>query len=421
MGDRALTRAANAGLDCTFRFANPAAPLQGDAFRVHPMRLPHMPEYAKLLSTTAATRASRALAILGAVALVVVAGCGGKDEARRPRVPVTVATAVQKDVPYSLIATGTVEAIESAAVGSNVGGVVTRLGFREGSDVAQGQVLFELDPRPFRAAYEQWRSALARDRAQAGAARLDAERARALLGQQLTSQADFEQRSATAEALAANVNADSAAMEAARLNLQYATIRAPIAGRTGRRLVNVGDYVKAATSEPLVTINRTNPVRVRFNIPQDAVPMLTRHRGSAWVQIRTSPADSAGRKGRLAFVDNAVDPMSGTLLIKGEFDNRDGGLMPGQYVDVRLVLYTDSRALVVPEPAITDGQQGRYVYVLNADSTVSPRPVEVSRLVDELAIVSSGLKPGETVITDGQLRLSPGARVVVRSQGQARP
>ena len=376
-----------------------------------------MLEYPKVPITAAAALAALVVASLAAF---LIAGCGGDKEARRPRVPVTVAAAVVMDVPYSLIATGTVEAMETAAVGSNVGGVVTRLGFREGSDVAQGQVLFELDPRPFRAAYEQWRSALARDRAQAGAARLDAERARALLAQELTSQADFEQRTATAEALAANVRADSAAMEAARLNLQYATIRAPIAGRTGRRLVNVGDYVKAATSEPLVTINRTNPVRVRFNIPQDAVPQLTRHRGTAWVQIRTSPADSAGRRGRLAFVDNAVDPLSGTLLLKGEFDNRDGRLMPGQFVDVRLVLYTDPGAIVVPEPAVTSGQQGTYVYVLNPDSTVSPRPVGVSRTLDEMTIISSGLKPGETVVTDGQLRLSPGARVVVRSQDHVR-
>lgn len=365
--------------------------------------------------------ARRALVPAALTLTLATTGCGGDQEARRPRVPVTVAAAIRMDVPYSLIASGTIEAIESAAVGSNVGGVVTRLGFREGSDVREGQVLFELDQRPFRAAYEQWRSTLARDRAQAGAARLDAERARALLAQELTSQADFEQRTATAEALAATVRADSAAMESARLNLQYATIRAPISGRTGRRLVNVGDYVKAATSEPLVTINRTHPVRVKFSIAQDAVQQLLRHRATAWVQIRTSPADSAGRRGRLAFVDNAVDPMSGTLLLKGEFDNRDGRLMPGQFVDVRLVLYTDPQAIVVPEPAVTNGQQGPYVYVLNADSTVTPRPVGISRTLDELTIVSSGLEAGETVVTDGQLRLSPGARVVVRSQDPVRP
>lgn len=361
------------------------------------------------------------LAALAILTTFAAAGCGAKQQERRPRVPVAVATAVRRDVPFALTATGTLEAIETAEVGSQVGGVVTRVAFREGSDVQAGQVLFELDPRPFRAAYEQWRSALARDRAQAGAARLDAERARQLYEKQLTSQAEFEQRTATAEALAAAVSADSAAMEAARLNLQYATVRAPIPGRTGRLLVHVGDYVKAATSEPLVTINRVNPVRARFAIPQDVVPQLLRHRGGAYVVIHTSDADTLGRRGRLAFVDNTVDPLSGTLTLKGEFDNRDQQLIPGQFVDVRLVLYTDAKAVVVPSPAVTLGPQGPYVYVLNPDSTVAPRPVGVTRSVDEWTILATGLEPGETVVTDGQLRLSPGARVVVRAGGGNRP
>jgi multidrug efflux system membrane fusion protein len=367
--------------------------------------------------------AARGVSILALAALAALAGagCGPARQDRRPRVPVLVASSVLRDMPFALVTTGTLEAIETAEVGSQVGGVVTRVSFREGSDVQAGQVLFELDPRPFRAAFEQWRSALARDRAQAGAARLDAERARHLFEQQLTSQADFEQRTASAEALAAAVGADSAAMEAARLNLQYATIRAPISGRTGRLLVHAGDYVKAATSEPLVTVNRVNPVRASFSIPQDAVPLVMRHRADAYVVIRTSDSDSTGRRGRLAFVDNAVDPLSGTLMMKGEFGNADRQLMPGQFVNVRLVLYTDRRAIVVPTPAVTTGQQGPYVYVLNPDSTVTPRPIGVARTVDEWTIVSKGLQAGETVVTDGQLRLSPGARVVVRSVEQARP
>ena len=362
----------------------------------------------------AALRAGVCVALAAAVATT---GCSGKKQDRRPRVPVTVATAQQRDMPYALTATGTLEAIETADVGSQVGGVVTRVAFREGDFVAQGAVLFELDPRPFRASYEQWRSALARDKAQAGAARLDAERARQLFEKQLTSQADYEQRTAAAEALAATVSADSAAMEAARLNLQYATIRAPISGRTGRLLVHVGDYVKAASSEALVTINRTDPVRVRFAVPQDEVPQVLAHRGSAHVVIRTGAADSTGRRGRLAFVDNAVDPLSGTLTLKGEFDNRDGRLIAGQFVDVRLVLYTQPKAVVVPAPAVTTGPQGPYVYVLEADSTVKPRPVTVARTVDETTILSKGVTAGETVVTDGQLRLSPGAKVVVRTGG----
>lgn len=375
-----------------------------------------MPAYR--ISPSAARRAGVSIALAAALA---VAGCSGQKQDRRPRVPVTVAAAVQRDMPFALTATGTLEAIETADVGSQVGGVVTRVAFREGDFVQQGAVLFELDPRPFRAAYEQWRSALARDRAQAGAARLDAERARQLFEKQLTSQAEYEQRTAAAEALAATLGADSAAMEAARLNLQYATIRAPISGRTGRLLVHVGDYVKSASSDPLVTINRTDPVRARFAVPQDAVPQVLRHRASAYVVIHTSEADSTGRRGRLAFVDNAVDPLSGTLTLKGEFDNRDGRLIPGQFVDVRLVLFTDPRAVVVPAPAVTTGPQGTYVYVLEADSTVKPRPVTVARTVDETAILSKGVSAGETVVTDGQLRLSPGAKVVVRSGGGSQP
>jgi len=324
-------------------------------------------------------------------------------------------------VPFALVATGTIEASESAEVGSQVGGVVTRVALREGSDVVAGQVLFELDQRPFRASYEQLRAALIRSRAQYGAARLDADRARQLYEKDLTSQADYEQRTAAAEALAAVVSADSSSVEAAKLNLQYATIRAPISGRTGRRMVDVGDYVKAATSEPLVTINRVNPVRVRFNVPQDVLPELMRHRANAYVVLHASQSDTAGRRGRLAFVDNAVDPQSGTLMLKGEIENGDRSLMPGQYVDVRLVLYTDRKAIVVPAPAVTSGPQGPYVYVLNADSTVTPRPVDVSRTVDETTLLSNGLKAGETVVTDGQLRLSPGARVVVRAPEGARP
>jgi multidrug efflux system membrane fusion protein len=378
--------------------------------------MPHRNPFVATLRT--ATR----LGLAGSFLVLALAGCAGAKDPRRPRVPVLVAKALQRDVPFALISTGTIEPIETAEVGSQVGGVVTRVAFNEGSEVNTGDVLFELDPRPFRAALEQLRSALARDRAQYGAARLDAERAHQLYEQQLTSQADYEQRSAAAEALAAAVRADSAAADAAKLNLQYATIRAPITGRTGRLLVHVGDYVKSATSEPLVTINRLHPVRVRFSIPQDAVPLVMKHRGvGAFVVIRTSDDDSIGIRGRLAFIDNAVDPASGTLTLKGEFQNHDQRLMPGQFVDVRLVLYTDAKALVIPAPAVTTGQRGAYVYVLNPDSTVSPRPISVSRTVDEMSIVTHGLKAGETVVTDGQLRLSPGARVVVRpaAQGQS--
>lgn len=341
-------------------------------------------------------------------------GCARPKTSRNVRVPVRVADTVVQPMPFVLTSVGTVEALRTASVGSQVGGVVTRIAFREGDSVRRGQVLIQLDPRPFRAALDQASAALARDRARAETARLDAERSKRLYEEKVLSDAEWDQKRAEAEALAATVRADSAAVAVARLHLEYASIRAPISGRTGRLVVNVGDYVRAATSEPLVTILEPHPIRVRFTIPERDVPLLQRHlRAGPRVEIR--PGIGAPREGKLIFVDNAVDPVSGTLLLKGEFANADGSLVPGQFVDVRLVLYVAERALVIPAQAVSTGQQGPYVYVVQPDSTVSVRPVEIEHTQDELAVVRSGLKPGEPVVTDGQLRLSPGARVVIRT------
>jgi len=321
---------------------------------------------------------------------------------------------MERDMPFALDATGSVEALQTAAVGSQVGGVVTRVAFHEGDNVRVGQLLFQLDPRPFQEAWDQAMAALARDRSQAETARNDAQRAKVLYEQNILAQSEWDQTRGNAEALAATVRADSAAANTARLNLEYAAIRAPISGRTGRLMVHVGDYVKPSTSDPLVTIIQPYPVRVTFKVPERDVPLVQRYRHTnPRVQVE---ADSgrAALEGKLVFVDNAVDPASGTLLLKGEFPNRDGRLVPGQFVDVRLVLYVAPRAVVVPTQAVASGQQGTYVYVLNADSTVSTRPVEVERTVDELAIVARGLRAGEPVVTEGQMRLSPGAKVLVR-------
>jgi len=348
--------------------------------------------------------------------MLVTHGCGGaKPKPRSPRVPVTIAIAQQRPMPFALVSTGTVEPVETAAVGSQVGGTIMQVSFREGDEVAKGKELFRLDVRPFRTALAQAQATLAKDRAQAEAARLESARAAKLAQQGLLSQANWDQKRTAAESWVATVRADSAAAADARLNLEYASIRAPISGRTGRLLAHQGDYVRAATTDPLVTINQTRPVRVRFTVPASEVPMVQRYRDAHPVVIaRASGADSSRFEGELVFVDNAVDPASGTLLLKGEFPNRDGRLVPGEFVDVRLVLYVEPNANVVPSAAVTSGQGGTFVYVVNRDSTVTPRNVTVSRTVDELAIVKGGLQPGETVVTDGQLRLSPGAKVLVR-------
>jgi multidrug efflux system membrane fusion protein len=290
-----------------------------------------------------------------------------------------------------------------------------RIPFREGDEVQSGQVLIELDPRPFRATLDQALGTLRRDLAQADAALHDRDRSKVLFEQGAIAQADWDQKLAAAESAVATAHMDSAAVAQARLNLQYATIRAPIAGQSGRLNVHVGDLVKAATSDPLVTINQIHPVRVRFTVPENTVNDVMRYRDKGpKVIVQAEAPDTVEMVGKLVFVDNAVDQSSGTLMLKGEFPNRDGRLVPGQFVDVRLVLFQDPHATVVPAQSVTIGQQGPYVYVLNADSTVTARPITVSRTVDEFTIVSGGLRPGEVVVTDGQLRLAPGAKVVVR-------
>lgn len=346
--------------------------------------------------------------------LLVSPGCREKRAPRSARVAVSLATAMERDMPFALDATGSVEALQTAAVGSQVGGVVTRVAFHEGDNVRVGQLLFQLDPRPFQEAWDQAMAALARDRSQAETARNDAQRAKVLYEQNILAQSEWDQTRGNAEALAATVRADSAAANTARLNLEYAAIRAPISGRTGRLMVHVGDYVKPSTSDPLVTIIQPYPVRVTFKVPERDVPLVQRYRHTDPLVQVEADSGRAALEGKLVFVDNAVDPASGTLLLKGEFPNRDGRLVPGQFVDVRLVLYVAPRAVVVPTQAVASGQQGTYVYVLNADSTVSTRPVEVERTVDELAIVARGLRAGEPVVTEGQMRLSPGAKVLVR-------
>lgn len=356
--------------------------------------------------------------LLVLAAAIAIAGCSSQKKTRSVRVPVKVARAEEQSMPYALSAVGTVEALRTAAVGSQVGGVITRIAFREGDQVGRGQVLIQIDPRPFRAALEQAKATLQRDRAQAETARLEAERSKTLFQANVLSQSEWDQKRSAAEALAATVRADEASVMNASLNLEYATIRSPIAGRTGRLHVNVGDYVKTGTSDPLVTVIQPNPIRVRFTIPERDVPALQRHlREKPKVQIAAPGGETV--EGALVFVDNAVDPVSGTLLLKGEFPNPDGRLVPGQFLDVKLVLYVAPRAIVVPSLAVSNGQQGAYVYVVNPDSTVTTRPVQVDRTVDELTIVASGLKPGEAVVTDGQLRLSPGAKVVIKKAGPA--
>ena len=366
------------------------------------------------LVSTADRRRPPAVALALLLLVPLASGCSESRARRNTSIPVVVAAVERRNVPYEIEATGTVEPLQSAEVTAQVGGLVTRVGFREGDEVRAGQLLFQIDPGPYRAAVERAAAVLSRDRAQAEAARLQFERAQKLVEGQMISAQEFETKRADTEALRATVNADSAALVAARLDLANASVRAPIGGRTGSLMLHVGDLAKE-NSGVMVTINRMRPILVRFTVPQADLGAVRALQGrELHVDVTPSGGDSSWAGGSLVFVDNQVDAGSGTVLLKAEFANRDNRLWPGGFVRVRLRLYEQDRAVVVPTPAVSNSQKGTYCYVVKADTTVEARPVVVSRTWGNLSVIAEGVDPGEIVVTDGQLRLSPGARAQVR-------
>lgn len=350
-----------------------------------------------------------------ALAPCLLLACSHTGAGAPPRVPVTVARAEQRAVPYEIIATGTVEPRQTASVQAQVTGVLTHVAFREGADVVSGQILFQIDGRPFEAALDQAQAILARDRAQAQNATLDAQRYETLVKRDYVTKSDYEAKRAAAEALEAAVRADSAAVANAQLNLDWATVRAPISGRTGRLLVREGNLVRANAADPLVVINQTRPILVRFAVPEQHLADIQRYRQNRLpVLVSPSKTDTVYREGVLTFVDNNVDTATGTVLLKGEFPNRDNALWPGEFVNTRLQLYVEQQALVVPAQAVMTGQQGTYLFVLNQDGTARSQPVTVERAAGAYAVLSQGVRLGEQVVTDGQVRLVSGARVEVK-------
>ena len=352
-------------------------------------------------------------------ALLGLAACARKSAPPPPEaVPVTAAAVERKSIPVEITAIGHVEAYSTVSVKSQVNGTLMSVGFREGQPVRQGDLLFRIDPRPFEATLAQAQANLARDRAQEKNAAAEIERYAALVQKDYVTREQYDQVKANAEALASTVKAGEAAVENARLQLLYCTIAAPISGRTGSLLLHPGNVVKANDDKPMVVINQVQPVYVTFASPESFLADLQSRPRGASLAVSAAPAGdpSHPRRGELTFVDNAVDPTTGTITAKATFANTDGTLWPGQYVNVAVVLKNEPDAVVVPSPAVQTGQSGPYVYVIKADSTVESRPVAIERTQGTLSIVSKGLAPGEQVVTDGQLRLTPGVRVEVKTE-----
>jgi multidrug efflux system membrane fusion protein len=358
------------------------------------------------------------LRLLAALCLLGSA-CAKKDPVKAPPVPVTVATAETRAVPYELVATGTVEPIQTVAVLPQVSGPILRIAFREGQDVRKGQVLFELDPRPFQAAYKQAEGILARDRATATNAEEQAKRYASLAAKEYVTAEQNDAARSDAAAASATVAASQAAADQANLNLQYATIRAPISGRTGSLRVREGNLVRSSDTSPLVTINQIQPILVRFAVPASNLGAIQRYRSDRMTVFASPTGGGSESEGTLVFVDNAVDTTTGTILLKGGFPNASGALWPGEFVNVRLRLYVNQNALVVPSSAVVTGQQGSIVFVVQPDSSAATKKVTVERSAGSMTIVSGDIKPGDRVVTDGQLRLRQGAKVQIKSRGDS--
>jgi multidrug efflux system membrane fusion protein len=362
----------------------------------------------------------------GAAALLALLGSGvGSSSCARgtanaaapaPAVPVVIGEARLQPVAEELRAVGQVEAFSTVAVKSQVTGVVTAAHFREGADVRKGDLLFTIDPRPFEAALHQAQAALARDRAQLANTVAEQRRGEELFRQGILSQETYEQRRTAADAQSAQAKADEAAVEQARLNLEWCQVRAPIDGRAGAILVFPGNVSKAPDGNPLVTLTQTRPVKVAFAVPESRLAQVrASSSGGAALAVEAVPSGAAAQgaiRGELSFLDNEVDRATGTIRLKARFANEDRRLWPGEFVEVRLVLGTRPNAVVVPASAVQPGQQGPYVYVVRKDATVEPRNVRTTDYPGSLAVVESGLSAGERVVVDGQLRLVPGARVI---------
>ena len=345
--------------------------------------------------------------------------CGSRQTGAPPKesVPVTVGAATRQDVPVEVRAIGHVDPYSSVAVKARVAGEVIKVGFKEGQDVKKGDLLFQIDPRPLEASLAQMRAQLERDRAVAKNTEDQVKRYAELVQKDYVTKEQYDATRSGSEAALATVKADEAMLDNARLQLSYCTVTAPIDGRAGSVLVYPGNMVKGNDDKPLVVLNQINPVYVSFSVPEASLGAIRKYaRPGQRLKVSASPSGSAGPPpvGELTFLDNTVDTTTGTILLKATFANEDHSLWPGEYVDVVLTLATEPGAVVVPSQAVQSGQSGQYVYVVKNDMTVESRQVTISRLHGTLAVVGKGIAAGERVVTDGQLRLAPGAHVEIK-------
>jgi multidrug efflux system membrane fusion protein len=364
-----------------------------------------------------------AKALLFLASTLALTGCRpatAPQQRTAPPVPVILGEVRHQDLAIYLRSVGTVQASATVTVKPRVSGLLAAAEFEEGQEVEAGAILFRIDPRPYEVALDKAQANLTQLREQAANAEEQEKRYLSIGSSGAVTREQLATVRTTARASAAAEQAGEAAVKEAEIQLDYCTIRSPIAGRTGRRMIDVGNVVTANTSE-LVVVNRVAPIDVLFAVPEQRLAEIEHQRQAGKLQVDATPAGQKNRpaQGELHFVDNTVNPNTGTIDLQARFSNADRTLWPGQFAEVRLALGMEKNALVVPAAAVQVGPKGHFLYVLRADQTVEMRSVEQSRTLEQQAVLSRGVSVGEKVVVEGQLRLVPGSKVVVKEHAPA--
>jgi multidrug efflux system membrane fusion protein len=347
---------------------------------------------------------------------------GGRGRGENGPVPVLTAIAAEKAVPENVTTVGSGEAFTTVEVRAQVTGQLVGVDFTEGQDVTAGQTLFRIDSRTFEVTVQQAQATLEKDQAQANNSEALRKKDEDLLKNGLIARADYDTAVALATSQKATTAADQAALDSAKLQLQYTTIKAPVAGRTGALMVHVGSLVRNGDTNPMVVINQVTPIRVTFAVPGTYLPKIRTGQASAPLRVTAAPSGSTQPPavGQVSFIDNTIDVTTGTIKLKANFPNADRRMWPGEIVQVTLQLAVDPHAVVVPSTAVQNSQQGQFVYIVGSDRTVKMQPVTVVRTVEDNTVIGTGVKAGDEVVTDGQLRLTPGAHVSQKTGGTAK-
>jgi len=360
--------------------------------------------------------------IAGSVAIAFRYASGSRAAVNKapPAVPVSIARVVMKDVPVRVHAIGNVEPLTTVAIKARVDGQIDAVRFKEGDEVHAGAVLFELDRRPFEAQLAQAKANLLKDKALLDHAREQEKRNKDLLAQKFISPDAYAQFSTNVETAAATVAADEAAVRSVQLSLDYCTIRAPLTGYAGKVMIQQGNLVKANDTLSLVVINQVVPINVSFSVPESILSEVRRYQADGELKVGAETPNSGNPvPGKLSFVDNTTDITTGTIKLKAEFPNADKALWPGQFVNVVLTLTMQKNAIVAPTTAVQNGPNGQYVFIVTPNQTVALRDVKIARAEGDETVIASGLAPGDTVVTAGQLRLAPGTRVTIGAPSSA--